>query len=161
MSEKSLPLRLPVVLLIVAGFAIATVFLSSPQTNASLSPTQGLVTLRNLAREATPYGEALANDRPTLVEFYADWCTTCQRQAPQLAALQTQFGDAANFAMLDIDDPQWRACIDEFQITGVPEILLLDCEAVLQEHFVGAVPQTVLARKLAALVSQSPPSLSR
>ncbi|MEM6434244.1 MAG: thioredoxin domain-containing protein, partial [Cyanobacteria bacterium P01_D01_bin.115] len=77
---------------VIALFAIAAFFLTRPVTMAqSVSPVAGLITLRASAQQAMPYEQAIANGQPTLVEFYADWCTTCQAMAPTLETLHHQF----------------------------------------------------------------------
>ena len=35
------------------------------------------VSLNEMSEAAIPLDEALRNNKPTLVEFYANWCTTC------------------------------------------------------------------------------------
>lgn len=40
--------------------------------------------MNQLATNAMQYDEALANGRPTLVEFYADWCVVCREMAKEI-----------------------------------------------------------------------------
>ncbi|MEO1094156.1 MAG: thioredoxin domain-containing protein [Cyanobacteria bacterium J06638_28] len=134
---------------VVAIFAIAAIFLTRPVTSLqSLSPVSGLMTLKAAAQTAMPYEVAIANPQPTLIEFYADWCTTCQAMAPTLQSVHEQFGDRTNFVMLNIDDPQWQPQIKQFGVSGVPHLVLLNGDQTSADAFIGKVPKSVLAQRL-------------
>ena len=57
--------------------------------------------LETLAADSTPLETALVNGKPSLVEFYANWCTSCQAMAGDMAELRTAYGDQVNFVMLN------------------------------------------------------------
>ena len=140
--------------LLIVVFAIATVFLTRPQTSvSSLSPVSGLMSLRATAQIAMPYDQAVANPQPTLIEFYADWCTTCQALAPTLASLHDDYGDRINFVMLNIDDPRWSQQVKQFQVSGVPHLALVGSDTTLVDTFIGKVPKSVLSQGLSQLLS--------
>lgn len=139
---------------LIVVFAIATVFLTRPSTSVtSLSPVAGLVTLKATAQSAMPYETAIANQRPTLIEFYADWCSTCQAMAPTLQDLHRQFGKDINFVMLNIDDPQWRQPVQQFQVNGVPHLTLLQPDQTVVDYWTGKVPHQVLVDRLTKLLA--------
>ncbi len=139
---------------VIALFAIAAFFLTRPVTMAqSASPVAGLMTLRASAQQAMPYEQAIANNQPTLIEFYADWCTTCQAMAPTLETVHHQFDAGLNLVMLNIADPQWRSQVQQFGVTGVPHIALIDRQGAIAETFVGKVPKSILTQRLQALLS--------
>ena len=104
--------------------------------------------MKAMAKETIAYDIALANAKPTLIEFYADWCTTCQSLAPTLKSLDIQYGDRINFVMINIDKPQWTPLLKEYQVSGVPQITLLDSQHSIVNTFVGLLPKTVLAKDL-------------
>lgn len=137
------------VIAIVAVFAIGAFFLTRPDTGSQrLSPVSGLMTLRATVQESMPYQVAVANRKPTLIEFYADWCTTCQAMAPTLQAVHQELGDRVNFVMLDIDNPQWRDQVQQFRVTGVPHLALLAPDQTVADTFIGKVPKTAITRSL-------------
>jgi thiol-disulfide isomerase/thioredoxin len=134
-------------------FAVATFFLTRPMAvSSSLSPVSGLVTLKETARQSVPFEEAVANGKPTFLEFYADWCTTCQSMAADVAELHQHYGKSVNFVMLNIDDPQWRSQVESFRVGGVPEYYLLDADQSVQQSFIGRVPYSIMAQAVSYLI---------
>ena len=99
-----------------------------------------------MAQQSTPISVALANGKPSLVEFYADWCSTCQSLAPSLEKLHQQYGEEINFVMLNVDEPQWKEMIEEYQVTGVPQLTFLSRDRQLVQTLIGKVPETVIAQ---------------
>jgi thiol:disulfide interchange protein len=134
---------------LIATFAIAAFFLTRPVTTTqSLSRVSGLMTLKASAQQAMPYTLAMANGKPTLIEFYADWCTTCQSMASTLNAVHNTFDGELNRVMLNIDDPQWRQQIEQFNVTGVPHLILQTGDGAIADTFVGKVPKSVLLNRV-------------
>ena len=134
--------------------ALVTFFLPKWFTSShSLSPLSGLMVQNQLAQESMPYAEALANGKPTLIEFYADWCSSCQAFAPTLQNIHDTLGHEVNFVMLNIDDPQWTEPIQTYQATGVPQLTLLNGDESLAETWVGKVPESYLLNQLKSRLS--------
>ena len=124
----------------------ATLWWTRPATTAaSMTPLSGLMSLKAMAAESMPYEVAIANQKPTLVEFYADWCTTCQSMSPTVEALHQKYGDRVNFVMLDIDDPQWASQIADFRASGVPQFTLLGADRQPIQSWVGKVPKSIFS----------------
>lgn len=44
---------------------------------------------------------ALCNNKPTVIEFYADWCESCKELAPKYRALEFQFKNEINFVTIN------------------------------------------------------------
>lgn len=128
--------------------ATSPVFALSFNNPSSLT---GLVELKQLAKQTLPYNTALENPKPTFIEFYADWCTTCQAMAPTIKALHDRQSSQINFVMLNIDDPQWSEQIQQYNVNAVPQFTLLSPQGIPQKTLYGKVPKTVLAHLLQQL----------
>ena len=74
-----------------------------------LTRATGGVSLAALQAEAVPIEAALSNGRPTVVEFYADWCEVCREAAPNIADVERSLKDRLNFVMLNVDNAKARA----------------------------------------------------
>jgi thiol-disulfide isomerase/thioredoxin len=109
--------------------------------------------LTALAKTAVPYETALANDKPTLLEFYANWCTSCQAMAGTVAELKQQYGDRLNFVMLNVDNDKWLPEILSYQVDGIPLFAFLDGADQPVGTSIGEQPSPVLAANLDALVA--------
>ncbi len=138
---------------VVIVFAVASFFLTRPaEQTQGVSAVSGLMSLQTAAKEAMPYETAIANQKPTLIEFYADWCTTCQAFAPTLQAVHQDVGNRVNFVMLDIDNPRWQTQVRQFRVNGVPYLVLLDQHQAIADTFIGKVPKTILYDRLVDLL---------
>lgn len=150
LGKKSNGLAIAVVVI----FAVGAFFLTRPVTGTeTVSSVSGLMSLQIAAQQATPYGQAIANGQPTLVEFYADWCTTCQAMAATIDTVHREFADNLNFVMLNIDDPQWQNQVEQYKVRGVPHFVLLQKDLNVAETYIGRVPLQILANRIATLVS--------
>ncbi|QFZ92038.2 thiol:disulfide interchange protein TxlA [Synechococcus elongatus] len=149
-ADNSLPSRLRNVLVIAAALVLTIlVLLGSRQPSAAAS-------LATLAQSSTPYEVAIANDRPMLLEFYADWCTSCQAMAGRLAALKQDYGDRLDFVMLNIDNDKWLPEVLDYNVDGIPQFVYLDGQSQPQGISIGELPRSVLAANLDALLEAQP-----
>ena len=87
--------------------------------------------MRKMAKESMAYQDAINDRKPTLLEFYAYWCTTCQEMAPIINSLESEYAEKINLVMLNIDDPQWQEIIEKYRVTGVPQFTFLDAKKVI------------------------------
>ncbi|MEM6254067.1 MAG: thioredoxin domain-containing protein [Cyanobacteria bacterium P01_D01_bin.156] len=132
---------------------IVTLFITRPAaTSTSFAPLSGLVTLKAMANESVAYGDAIASEKPIFLEFYADWCTTCQGMSGTIADLHQTYGNNIEFVMLDIDDPQWAPQVLEYGASGVPQFTLLNGHHEEVNTWVGKVPKPILANVFEQLV---------
>ncbi len=109
-------------------------------------------TLATLVAQAVPLETAVTNGKPTLIEFYADWCTSCQAMAPTVASVEQTYGDRVNFVMLNVDNDKWLPEILAYRVDGIPHFEFLDRQAQSIGATLGEQPLPVLAADLDALL---------
>ncbi|WYL98911.1 MAG: thioredoxin family protein [Gloeotrichia echinulata CP02] len=114
------------------------------------------VSLSKLDQASTPLEMAISNGKPSLVEFYADWCTVCQKMAPDIAQIEQQYADKVNFVMLNVDNNKWLPEMLKYRVDGIPHFLFLGKNGDTIAQAIGDQPRTVMASNLEALVTDSP-----
>ena len=150
MIKKSISYLIAIALILSLNLVV-----SFPAMALGNSPLSGLITLKALAKEAIPYENAIANGKPTLLEFYADWCTTCQGMSPIVRNLAEKYDNQVNLVMLNIDDPQWDNLVQRYQVTGIPQYTFIDAKANTVDTLVGKVPQAIMAQVFEQLINLS------
>jgi thiol-disulfide isomerase/thioredoxin len=112
--------------------------------------------LSALAKSATPLDTALMNGKPSLVEFYANWCTSCQAMAGDMTTLKEEYGDRVNFVMLNVDSSKWLPEVMRYKVDGIPHFVFLNRTGEAIVGAVGEQPRTILGNNLAALIADAP-----
>jgi thiol-disulfide isomerase/thioredoxin len=111
------------------------------------------ISLAQVVDQAIPYETAVSNQRPTLIEFYADWCESCQSMAKDNYALEQQYGERINFVMLNVDNNKWLPELTKYRVDGIPRFIFLDEKQQVLGDAVGIVPKSVLEANLLALMN--------
>lgn len=114
------------------------------------------VSLKDLSAAALPYEEALSNGKPTVVEFYADWCEVCRELAPDVYKVEQQYKDRVNFVMLNVDNTKWEQELDEFGVEGIPHFAFLDEKGNEEGNVVGKLPKKYFLENVDALATRKP-----
>ena len=80
---------------------------------------------------------AFKNNKPTFLEFYAEWCEVCKEMAPKVSALKEEYEKEINFVFLNVDNQKWDSYIRKFQVNGIPQVNLFDRNGNLTSTFIG------------------------
>jgi len=80
---------------------------------------------------------AFTNNKPTFLEFYAEWCEVCKEMAPQVSAFKDEYEKDINFVFLNVDNQKWGNYIQKFAVNGIPQVNLFDKKGNLISTFIG------------------------
>ncbi len=112
--------------------------------------------LERLARQSPEFNVALADGRPTLVEFYADWCEACRSMAPAMERIERQQRGRMDVVLLNVDNPRWQPELERYDVNGIPQLELFDAAGAPVGRSLGARSGAELEALTAALVDGQP-----
>ncbi len=96
--------------------------------------------------DATFKDEVLSNDKPVLVDFWADWCGPCKQLSPILEKIAEEHGDKIEIVKLNTDqNPETPR---QYNVMSLPTMNVYKGGEVVQQ-IVGAQPKRKLEEKLA------------
>ncbi|MGB1090668.1 MAG: thioredoxin TrxA [Oceanobacter sp.] len=87
--------------------------------------------------------EVLNNDKPVLVDFWAEWCGPCKMIAPVLEDIAEDFEGSLVVAKLNIDENQETA--PKYGIRSIPTLLIFK-EGVVAATKIGAMSKSELVQ---------------
>jgi thiol:disulfide interchange protein len=149
MQTSSSPQRL-------RNFAIAAIAIILVITlGLGVRSQNSTTSLETQATQSQPIDIALSNGKPTLMEFYANWCTSCQAMAKDLAVIKSDFGDRVNFSMLNVDNTKWLPEVTKYRVDGIPHFVFFDRQGKVLAQAIGEQPRQILAAKITALTTGS------
>ena len=100
---------------------------------------------------------AFINNKPTLLEFYAEWCEVCKEMAPQVSALKDEYEKDVNFVFLNVDNQKWVNYIEKFAVNGIPQVNLFDKKGNLISTFIGKQDEIKIRESINNLEKQEKP----
>ena len=173
--------RLPVVVLAVVAAAVVGCTGGDPAPagavacpdGRTVTPPEGPGTLpaRTLSRlgEDDTVATACWLGKPTVVNFWAEWCEPCKEEMPAFEAVHRAVGDQVRFVGVDYEDRADAALafaeeigvsyplvedpdgsfFDAVQGRGTPHTLLVDAEGTIVHRHAGPLTQQALEDLLA------------
>ncbi|MSP79432.1 MAG: thioredoxin [Dehalococcoidia bacterium] len=94
--------------------------------------------------------EVLKSDKPVLVDFWAEWCAPCRMIAPIVDELSIEYDGKVKFMKMDVDSNGNTPMT--FGIRGIPTLIIFKGGKPV-EQVVGAVPKSVLKKRLDAAIA--------
>jgi thiol-disulfide isomerase/thioredoxin len=113
------------------------------------------VTLAKLDEQSTPLEVALTNGKPSLIEFYANWCTVCQKMAPDIGALEKDYAGKLNLVMLNVDNTKWLPEMLHYRVDGIPHFVFINQSGEAVAQAIGNQPRTIMASNIELLTTKS------
>ena len=104
--------------------------------------------LKNFGQLSIDPEIAFTNNKPTFLEFYAEWCEVCKEMAPKVASLKDEYEKDINFVFLNVDNPKWEKYIRDFNVNGIPQLNLFDKDSNLKVTLIGKQQEKTLKESL-------------
>lgn len=149
-SEPALATRIRNLIIVFVAVVLSTAIFLGLQTETSSA------SLSTLAEESTPLEVALGDRKPILMEFYANWCTSCQAMAGDMTELKQEYGDRVNFVMLNVDNTKWLPEMLHYHVDGIPHFVFLGADGEAIASVIGEQPKAIMAANLEALGADQP-----
>ena len=102
---------------------------------------------------------AFTNNKPTFLEFYAEWCEVCKEMAPQVSAFKDEYEKDINFVFLNVDNQKWGNYIQKFAVNGIPQANLFDKKGNLISTFIGKQEEITIRDSIDQLVGEEKSSV--
>ncbi len=100
---------------------------------------------------------AFTNNKPTFLEFYAEWCEVCKEMAPQVSSLKDEYEKDFNFVFLNVDNQKWGKYIQKFAVNGIPQVNLFDKKGNLISTFIGKQDEIKIRESMNNLEKEEKP----
>ncbi len=91
---------------------------------------------------------AFTNNKPTFLEFYAEWCEVCKEMAPKVDDIKNEYSTDMNFVFLNVDNSKWEKYIRNFNVNGIPQVNIFDKNANLEITLIGKQEEKTIKESL-------------
>ena len=113
--------------------------------------------LKNFGELSVDPAIAFTNNKPTFLEFYAEWCEVCKEMAPQVSSFKDEYEKDINFVFLNVDNQKWGNYIQKFSVNGIPQVNLFDKKGNLISTFIGKQDEIKIRESINNLEKEESP----
>jgi len=111
--------------------------------------------LDKLAKNSLAPDIALSNGKPTVFEFYADWCEACKEMAPDMIDAKKQNANKIDIVLLNVDNSRWIDLIEKYDVNGIPKMTFFDSKGEFKGFSLGVRKYNELNEIFLALINNS------
>lgn len=111
--------------------------------------------LDQLAKNSLDPAIALSNGKPTVFEFYADWCEACKEMAPDMVDAEKLNSNKIDIVLLNVDNSRWFDLIDKYDVNGIPKLVFFDDSGEFKGFSLGVRKYSELNEIFLALINNS------
>ncbi len=111
--------------------------------------------LDQLAKNSLEPEIALSNGKPTVFEFYADWCEACKEMAPDMVNAEKLNSNKIDIVLLNVDNSRWFDLIDKYDVNGIPQLTFFDDQGEFKGFSLGVRRYNDLNEIFLALINNS------
>ncbi len=111
--------------------------------------------LYQLAKNSLEPDIALNNGKPTVFEFYADWCEACKEMAPDMVAIEKINSNKIDLVLLNVDNSKWIDLIDKYDVNGIPQLTFFDYKGEFKGSSLGVRNYNELNKIFLALINDN------
>ena len=127
-------------------------------TTSDVVETQSSVPADEAISDSLPQGqenEAQAQDAKSdkklvVLDFFATWCGPCKAMAPAMEQMEKKYAGKIEFRKIDVDQEPELA--QQYNITGVPTIVVLSADGKILDSTVGQQTVDELDKMFSALM---------
>ena len=147
-SDTDLGLRQKFFLVILSLFLVVSLFFFRSGFKANEM-------LDQLAKNSLEPEIALSNGKPTVFEFYADWCEACKEMAPDMLNAEKLNSNKIDIVLLNVDNSRWFDLIDKYDVNGIPKLTFFDDQGEFKGFSLGVRKYSELNEIFLALINNS------
>ncbi len=147
-SDNDLGFIQKIFLVFLSLFLVALLFFSRSGFKAT-------AILNQLAKNSLEPDIALSNGKPTVFEFYADWCEACKEMAPDMVNAEKLNSNKIDIVLLNVDNSRWFDLIDKYDISGIPQLTFFDDKGKFKGFSLGVRKYSELNEIFIALINNS------
>lgn len=95
----------------------------------------------------SPLGQFLSeSEKPAVIKFYADWCSTCKKYEPTYNEVASEMGTAVDFYRVNVDDANFKGLLRQLKISRIPETVFVNQSRTNVSKKLGSIPKVKLEK---------------